>query len=159
MKKILKFVLDRPEWDALFLGALLVALPLLFSNGTQWTEELLEAELPEWDKWPFFFLAGIPLGALISSLIGKKFKLLWIEGAGSKALAGIRGVLGNTLGGILTAAGCLLAGDILWNWGYSAVSFKASGWLFIFSMLIFSCTLSILWNNRTSAPKKKGDEK
>ena len=157
MKKILKFVLERPEWDALFLGILLIALPFLFADNSKWGQELLKAELPEWDEWPLWFLGGIPLGALIAALIGKKFKLS-LTGEGSGKLVGtVKVCLGNILGGILTAAGLILAGDLLWNRGYGAVSLYGSGWLFICSMLVVGCALSILWNNR-SAGKAKGEE-
>ena len=89
MKKILKFVLARPEWDALFLGALFIALPALFSAGGKWGGELLEAELPDRDEWLLWFLIGIVPGALAAALIGKKFKFSLGECSGNKIVNNI----------------------------------------------------------------------
>ena len=156
MKKILSFVLARPEWDALFLGALFVALPTLFSAGGKWGKELLEAEFPEWDEWPLWFLIGIALGTLAAALIGKKFNFSLGECDGNKFWKTVKSALTSLIGGALTAVGVILAGELLWNWIYSAASFNGAGWLFICSMLVSGCALSILWNNR-SAGSEKGE--
>ena len=142
MKKILKFLLDRPELDGVVLGILLTALPLAFKNGYSGFEDLLENELPEWDDWQLWFLLAIPVGAVIGSLVRGKFNFSL---GGKKLFPLILNTLFAIAGGILFAAGMILSGNLLLEHGTAAAAFSASAWIFLAACLITASLLSLIF--------------
>lgn len=137
MKKFFKLFFDRPELDGIILGILIAALPVLFSDGSRLGVEYLSGESPEWEDWQFYFFAAIPAGGLLGAFSAKKFKAEFFKG--------ISHIFLSISGGILTAAGLLIAKDLFFNRSFAAARFSGSGWLFICTMFICACGLTVLW--------------
>ena len=146
MKKLLKLLLDRPEINGILLGLLIAAVPLLFAGGNRLGVEYLQGEEPEFDHGQLYFFLAIPVGSLLSALAGKSFKVDWSGNLINIPL--------SIAGGVLTAAGLLIAGDLFFNRLFAAARFSGSGWLFICGMFIFACGLTMLW--KSPAGNKKG---
>lgn len=139
MKKFFKIFFERPELDGILLGLLIAALPLLFSDGNRFGAEYLSGELPEFDEWQFYFFAAIPVGGFLGALSAKNFKF--------SPFNGILPIFTGIAGGALTGAGLVIARDLLLSRTYAVARFSGSGWLFICTMLIFACGLTLLWKS------------
>ena len=139
MKKFFKIFFERPELDGILLGLLIAALPLLFSDGNRFGAEYLTGELPEFDEWQFYFFAAIPVGGFLGALSAKKFKF--------EPFNGVFSIFTGIAGGVLTGIGLMTARDLLFSRTYAAARFSGSGWLFICTMLIFACGLTLLWKS------------
>lgn len=152
MRKILKFLLDRPELDGIVLGILLTALPIVFKDGYTVFEDLLENELPEFDDWQLWFLLAIPAGAVIGSFAGGKFHFSL---GGKKILPLIKNTLFSIAGGILFAAGLLLSGNFLLEHGAAAAVFSAGAWIFLAACLITGSLLSLIFCRQSAGGGEK----
>ena len=139
MKKFFKIFFDRPELDGILLGLLIAAMPLLFSDGNRLAAEYLTGELPEPDEWQFCFFIAIPVGGFLGALSVKKLKF--------ELFNGVIRIFTGIIGGALTGIGLLIARDLFFNRSYAAARFSGSGWLFICTMLIFACGLTLLWKS------------
>ena len=152
MKKILKFLLDRPELDGIMLGILLTALPLVFKDGYAGFEDLLEGELPEVEDWQLWFLTAIPAGAVIGSFAGGKFHFSL---GGKKIMPLIKNTLLSIAGGILFAAGLLLSGRFVLEHGAAAAVFSAGAWIFLAACLITAALFTLIFSRQ----RTEGGEK
>ena len=147
MKKIFQFILSRPEFDGILLGALLAFLPFLAGEFLPF-RELDNGELPDTGEWYFWFLCAIPAGAFLASLAGKKFKFsLVANGTAKNLVCWWKTIVSGVAGGMLTAAGALLAGNMFWNQTAAAADFRAGGWLFVAAMLITAVLIQLVRNN------------
>ena len=148
MKKFLKIFFDRPELDGIVLGLLIAAVPLLFAEGNRLGVEYLLGEWPEFDEWQFYFFLAIPVGGMLGALSGKGFN--------PELTGGLKNIPLSIAGGILTAAGLLIAGDLFFNRLFAAARFAGSGWLFFCGMLFSACGLTMLWKSPAGTGNKKG---
>lgn len=117
--------------------------------------------------WDTGFLAGIFIGALISSFAGGNWKLsIFPEDRASKGFLASTGLtpLQGLVGGFLVMLGLQLAGDSFLGQWAAAIQLSTGAWIFLFSIIvwgvIFTGIISAKATNKTgTAPSKKKAEK